>query len=104
MSSNCAKEWSGTQEDFEKRKKKIEYQIRFLLRKHRECDKQQLDEYIRKKERKAINRLRSKVKKINRWLRKNEDRELGKLLRMFFRRDCVLDAEDGFSGNRKKTA
>lgn len=75
MSSNCAKEWSGTQEDFEKRKKKIEYQIRFLIRKHRECDKQQLDEYIRKKERKAINRLRSKVKKINRWLLKNEDRE-----------------------------
>jgi Transposase and inactivated derivatives len=75
MSSNCVKEWSGTQEDFEKRKKKIEYQIRFLLRKHRECDKQQLDEYIRKKERKAINRLRSKVKKINRWLLKNEDRE-----------------------------
>jgi len=60
MSSNCAKEWSGTREDFEKRKKKIEYQVRFLLRKHRECDTKELGENIIKKERKAINHLRSK--------------------------------------------
>jgi len=58
MSSNCAKEWSGTREDFEKRKKKIEYQVRFLLRKHRECDKKELGDNIIKKERKAINHLR----------------------------------------------
>jgi hypothetical protein len=74
MSSNCAKEWSGTREDFEKRKKKIEYQVRFLLRKHRECDQRELGEDIRKKERKAINHLRSKVRKIDRWLRKNDDK------------------------------
>jgi hypothetical protein len=75
MSSNCSKEWSGTREDFEKRKKKIEYQVRFLLRKHRECDKKELGENIIKKERKAINHQRSKVRKINRWLRDNEDKE-----------------------------
>jgi len=74
MSSNCAKEWSGTREDFEKRKKKIEYQVRFLLRKHRECDKRELGENILKKERKAISHLRSKVRKIDRWLRKNDDK------------------------------
>ena len=74
MSSNCAKEWSGTREDFEKRKKKIEYQVRFLLRKHQECDQRELGEDIRKKERKAISHLRSKVRKIDRWLRKNDDK------------------------------
>jgi Transposase and inactivated derivatives len=75
ISSNCAKEWSGTIADFEKRKEKIEYHVRFLLRKHKECDKTQLGDNIIKKEKKAINHLRSKVKKINRWLAKNNDKE-----------------------------
>jgi len=74
LSSNCAKEWSGTQEDFEKRKKKLEYQVRFLLRKHRECDRLELGQDSVKKEKKAIRHLRSKVRKIDRWLRKNNDK------------------------------
>jgi transposase len=75
ISSNCAKEWSGTVEDFEKRKEKLEYQVRRLLRKHRENDLKSLGEDIRKKERKAVNHLRSKVRKIDRWLRNHEDKK-----------------------------
>lgn len=74
LGSNCAKEWSGTLEDFEKRKKKLEYQVRFLLRKHRECDRFELGEDILRKERKAIRHLRAKIKKIERWVRKNDDK------------------------------
>jgi transposase len=74
LASNCAKEWSGTLEDFEKRKKKLEYQVRFLVRKHRECDRRELGEDIVKKEKKTIRHLRSKVRKIDRWLRKNNDK------------------------------
>jgi hypothetical protein len=75
ISSNCAKEWSGTIEDFEKRKEKLEYQVRRLLRKHRENDLKNLGEDIKKKEKKAINHLRSKVRKIDRWLRTHEDKQ-----------------------------
>jgi transposase len=75
ISSNCAKEWSGTVEDFEKRKEKLEYQVRRLLRKHREGDVKNLEENIIKKEKKAINHLRSKVRKIDRWLRNHEDKQ-----------------------------
>ena len=44
------------------------------MRKHRECDQRELGEDIRKKERKAISHLRSKVRKIDRWMRKNDDK------------------------------
>jgi transposase len=74
ISSNCSKALSGTREDFDRRKKKLEYQIRFLLRKHRECDRGIQGEDMRKKERKTINHLRSKVRKIDRWLRNNDDK------------------------------
>jgi hypothetical protein len=75
ISSNCAKEWSGTIEDFEKRKKKLEYQVRFLLRKHKESDRRELGNDMVKREKKAILHLRSKVRKIDRWLRDHEDKQ-----------------------------
>ena len=74
ISSNCAREQSGTRKDFERRRKKLEYQVRFLLRKHRECDQSLKGEDIRKKERKTINHLRSQVRKIDRWLRDHDDK------------------------------
>jgi transposase len=77
LSSNCSKEWSDTLEGFEKRKKKIEYQIRFLLRKHKECDRKALGDEIVKKEKKAIRHLRSKARKIDRWLANNKEDKAG---------------------------
>jgi hypothetical protein len=36
--SNCAKEWSGTRANLERKDGKLEGSIRFLLRKHWEVD------------------------------------------------------------------
>lgn len=74
--SNCAKEWSGTREDFEKKKGKLEKSIQLLLRKHRETDED--DEGtpgMREKEEEAIERLRAKAKKIEGFLEKGQDKQ-----------------------------
>lgn len=76
ITSNCAKEWSGTRADFEKKKEKLEKSIHLLLRKHRETDED--DEGppgMREKEEEAVERLRAKVKKIEGWLEKGEDKK-----------------------------
>ena len=38
VSSSCAKEWSGTRANLERKDGKLEASIRLLLRKHREVD------------------------------------------------------------------
>jgi transposase len=74
ISSNCSKEWSGTREGFEKKKGKLEKQIKFLLGKHKMSDERQLDSKMKQKEQKAIVNLREKVKKISEWLDNNDDK------------------------------
>ncbi|MDI6809970.1 MAG: IS1182 family transposase [Candidatus Eisenbacteria bacterium] len=76
IASNCAKEWSGTRKDFEKKRGKLEKSIHLLLRKHRETDES--DEGtpgMREKEEEAVERLRAKVKKIEGWLENGEDKK-----------------------------
>ena len=76
ITSNCAKEWSGTKEDFEKKKGKLEKSIQLLLRKHREADEDnEAPPGMREKEEEAIGRLRAKVKKIEGFLEKGEDKK-----------------------------
>jgi transposase len=76
ISSNCAKEWSGTRADFERKKRKLEGSIGVLLRKHRQADEQDEDPpQMRAKETEAIERLRAKVKKIEHWLETGEDKK-----------------------------
>ncbi len=75
ISSNCGKEWSGTRADFERKKAKLDKSIRVLLRKHRETDEGEGGTSgMREKETEAIERLRAKVKKIEKWLEKGEDK------------------------------
>lgn len=85
ISSNCAKEWSGTREDFERRSVKIDRSINFLLQKHRQMDGQQDREKddtkehhpgggMRRKEEEAIERLRAHKRKLDEWLAENEDK------------------------------
>ena len=84
ISSNCAKEWSGTRAGFERRKGKLDKSIKLLLRKHRETDstedssddddKENPSQGMREKEREAIERLRAKAKRIDQWLAENEDK------------------------------
>jgi chromosome segregation ATPase len=76
ITSNCAKEWSGTRKDFEKKKGKLEKSIHLLLRKHRETDEDDRGTPgMREKEEEAIERLRAKVKKIERWLETGTDKK-----------------------------
>lgn len=75
ISSNASKEWSGTKEDFEKKKKKYEESISYLVRKHREQDEQ--GEPVgpqREKETKAKEGMEAKVKKIQEWLDTHDDK------------------------------
>jgi len=76
ISSNCAKEWSGTRADFERKKGKLEKSIRVLVRKHRQTDESECGtSWMREKEEEAIERLRGKVRKIEGWLEKGEDKK-----------------------------
>ena len=75
LSSNASKEWSGTRADFMKKREKIEKSITFIINKHKEQDKG--NEYspdIIKKEEKAIQNLKAKKEKIDRWLEVNKDK------------------------------
>jgi transposase len=85
ISSNCSKEWSGTRADFERRSAKIDRSIKLILRKHRQLDAREdrgeqgpRDDHprggMRQKERQAIERLRARKKKLERWLAENEDK------------------------------
>ena len=88
ISSNCAKEWSGTRADFERRSAKIDRSIKRILQKHRQLDRQAERRRqekggndsdpstgnMREKELKAIERLRGHKRKLDEWLAANEDK------------------------------
>lgn len=81
ISSNASKEWSGTREDFEKRKATFKEGIEKLVRKHREMDAsgdQEPTPGRRKREEKAIESLEARVSKIDDWLRENPEDKKGK--------------------------
>ena len=75
ISSNCSKEWSGTKAELNKKRKKLEKSIRFLVNKHRESDERYTGTDQYEKEKQAISNLREKVKKLKQWLSENEDKE-----------------------------
>jgi transposase len=74
LPSNASKEWSGTREDLEKKKEKMEKAIRQIVRRHREVDVTEEDRGVIEQEEQYVETLRGKVKKIKAWLRDNEDK------------------------------
>jgi len=74
ISSNCAKEWSGTKEELRKKAVRIEESIAKLLDRHRTDDRQEPGQ--REKEEKAVESLQAKVAKIRSFLDSN-DRRIG---------------------------
>lgn len=74
LSANCAKEWSGTRLDFEKRAAKLDEAIRQLLARHREADDAEVAPHARDDTQAAIRRLRRKRRKVERWLAGMKDR------------------------------
>ncbi len=76
ISSNASKEWSGTREDFEKKKQHFEKSIRYLLEKHQTIDKEQ-PAIVKDKEDQALENLKSKVAKIDSWLKDHPQDKTG---------------------------
>ena len=75
ISSNAAKEWSGTKKDFERKKKKIESSIKTIVRKHKYSDeKNKVPKRMRELEKNGVKNLKQKVSKIQKWLKESDDR------------------------------
>ncbi|MFP4206719.1 MAG: hypothetical protein ACLFSP_11470, partial [Spirochaetaceae bacterium] len=68
ISSNCAKEWSGTKKELLKKAEKIERSIEALVARHREEDEKQSRSQSRESEEQKIATLTKKAEKITAWL------------------------------------
>jgi transposase len=74
LSSNAAKEWSGTFEDLEKKKENLERKVKEAIREHRERDKREGKKPDTERERreKRIRRLKRQAERIERFLSESE--------------------------------
>lgn len=73
MTSNAAKEWSGTFEDLKKKQDLLERKVQEVMQEHREADRQENDTEEARR-RKRIKGLQQKAKRIEEFLEKNEPR------------------------------
>ena len=74
MPSNASKEWSGTKEELQHKKEKMEKAIKQILARHRELDIKEKDKGIVEQEEKYVETIKSKVKKIKQFLKDNDDK------------------------------
>jgi transposase len=75
LPSNASKEWSGTRADFEKKQKKFEKAISYMVERHDTSDKKEAaGEAMADYGEQHIASLRNKAEKIRKWLAENEDR------------------------------
>ena len=74
LPSNASKEWSGTKEDFQNKKEKMEQAVRQIVKRHREIDVTESNKEIVEQEKQYADTLRKKVKKIKDWLKDNDDK------------------------------
>ncbi len=84
IASNASKEWSGTRQDFERKKTKFQESMAFLLKKHQAEDDAEKNDSSprgsvnpgprREQELKAIERLQAKLAKVDAWLSSHDDR------------------------------
>ena len=74
ISSNCAKEWSGTKEELLNKTEKIRKSVSYLVSKHKRTDANLENDKQRQREERAIKKLNEKADKISAWLDSHEDR------------------------------
>ena len=75
ISSNAAKEWSGKKQDFRRRKKKMEKEVRRLFKRHKELDENEEEQKVqREKESQAIESYKKKIRKIADFIETHEER------------------------------
>lgn len=68
LSSNAAKEWSGTHAELRKKQQKLDKVIRVMLQRHRDEDACLQEETIREREDQYLETLRARVRKIRTFL------------------------------------
>jgi len=74
MPSNASKEWSGTKEELQNKKTKMEKAVRQIIARHRQIDQNEANKEIVEQEQTYIKTLREKVRKIKVWLKDNDDK------------------------------
>jgi len=74
LPSNASKEWSGTQAELKKKKRKLDRAARYILNKHRNCDQQDQDPDIREREERQRQKLQRTSRKIRQFLDTHEER------------------------------
>jgi transposase len=74
LSSNASKEWSGTFSDLEKKAKKMKRKIELLIEKHKAEDELENKNEIKEDKVKSIDKLQSKIDKINNFLSNNKEK------------------------------
>jgi hypothetical protein len=74
LPSNASKEWSGTKQELDKKRKKMEKAIGQMVRRHREKDLREGERGYLEQEGQYRDTLKKKVKKIKAWLRENGDK------------------------------
>ena len=74
LSSNAAKEWSGTFADLKKKQETLEKKVKDALREHRAADKREEGKAVtdRQRREKRIKRLKQKADRIEKFLSENE--------------------------------
>lgn len=74
LPSNASKQWSGTHEELNKKRLKIDRAIRRMVAKHKEQDNQEKNPQIQEREQEQIKKLRAASKKIKAFVDKQEKR------------------------------
>ena len=72
--SNASKEWSGTIDDFQRKKEKLETAIKRILEKHQSQDNSTIDDDVLQREKQYADKLQKTVDKISIFIDKNDDR------------------------------
>lgn len=74
MPSNASKEWSGTKEELQHKKEKMEQAVRQIIKRHREVDVKEKDKGTMEQEERYVETIRKKANKIKDWLKDNDDK------------------------------
>ncbi len=92
LSSNCSKEWSGTRSELERKARRIEASIKFLLKKHQTRDNKDSDAAQLEKEKDAVENLKNRLARIRDWLKDNPSDKQGSRKRNV-RQSNIVDNE-----------
>lgn len=74
LPSNASKEWSGTKEELQKKKEKMERVIRQIMKRHREIDATEPNEEEIAQQAQYVDTLRDRVRRIKQWLQDHDDK------------------------------